>query len=317
VAINRLTHAEQKEVVRKAFPQSSSRWPNIADWYDRQIVPVLQHRRLKRLATEIKAYKEELQGRAKCARSIDIVKAADSAVADGDIDCGWKYLQTARRLELAASQDPAEINAAAIAIRKEADYKLSGWRKTAVNELLTVANGATLDAQKVREAAQIRDEHFNNEAYKDGLHRSSAARLAISLSAAMLALLWIAHTGYLIAATQSSTADGSLFKVLVSLGVVGWLGATISAITNSPRADLPSRIPELVSTFRVTVLRLLMGPALAVIAYFLTQTELSQAIFSLKADHHGYIILIIAFAAGFSERLVLRVIEALELKPSK
>ena len=128
--------------------------------------------------------------------------------------------------------------------------------------------------------------------------------------------------GYLIAAIpfppaafQSPTADGNLLKVLVSLGVVGWLGATISAITDLPKPDLPSRIPELVSTFRVTVLRLLMGPALAIIIFFLTRTELFEKIFAVNTVS-GYIILIIAFAAGFSERLVLRVIEAIERKPT-
>jgi hypothetical protein len=100
----------------------------------------------------------------------------------------------------------------------------------------------------------------------------------------------------------------------VSLGVVGWLGATVSAITKSPKPDLPSRIPELVSTGRITMIRLLMGPALAIIAYFLMQTQLSKAIFAGSAS--GYIILIIAFAAGFSERLILRVIEAMEQTPS-
>jgi 8-oxo-dGTP pyrophosphatase MutT (NUDIX family) len=177
-AIERLTHAQEAEVVRKAFPQSSSRRPNPniarwAGWLDRQIVPILRRRPLKRLAIEISVYKEELQGRVKCNRSIDIVKAAERAVASGDIDGGWQYLQAARRLELAASKDPAEINTAAIALREEADHKLSGWRKTAVNALLTVASGATLDTQKVREAAQIRDGYFSNQAYKDGLRRAT------------------------------------------------------------------------------------------------------------------------------------------------
>ena len=58
-----------------------------------------------------------------------------------------------------------------------------------MNELLTVAAGARFDVEKVCEAARIRDEHYNNEAYKDGLRRSNALRLAVSLLATIVALL--------------------------------------------------------------------------------------------------------------------------------
>jgi hypothetical protein len=227
---------------------------------------------------------------------------------------GWKYLQTAHRLELAAG-GPARLEAAAIAIRKEAAEKLNSWRKEAVKELLTTASGVALDPQKVCAAALLCDDHFNNEAYKSGLRRSNAMRLAISLLLAFLALLWIGKCGYLLAAIMAPADAGNLFKVLLTLAVFGWLGATVSAVIDMPKSGAPTRIPELVSTFQVTVLRVLMGPSSAIILYFVTQTQLSKMIFKLDVTNEGYIFLIIAFAAGFSERLVLRVIQAFDSKP--
>jgi len=42
-------------------------------------------------------------------------------------------------------------------------------------------HGEALEKKRVFRAAVLRDEHYHNEAYKDGLRRSSALRLALLL----------------------------------------------------------------------------------------------------------------------------------------
>lgn len=318
-AIKRLTHREEADIVRRAFPIA---W-HITSFHDRVarlLVRIFRRRAVNRLSSDIAAYIEELEGRARTARSIPLLQAALKDAEDGEIERGWKYLQTARRLKLAAG-GPAVLAAAAISLRKEAATKLTSWRKEAVEKLLPEGT-STPAPERVYEAARLCDEHFNNEAYKDGLRRSSAKWLALFLLMAVLLLFWISCNGYLSAILTPDDKGSSLFRVLVSVAVLGLLGAVVSAITNLAKPGAPTRIPELVSTFRVTLLRLLMGPASAIILYFVMQTDLSPSILSpstlkAKTDGSGYIILIIAFVAGFSERLVLRVVQSFDDKSSK
>jgi hypothetical protein len=110
----------------------------IADLLQKTLVPVFRRRALQRLSSEIGTYKEELTCQSRCAHSLHVLEAAGAAVRAGEIDRGWRYLMTARRLEAAAGGD-AERKAAAIAILKESDAKLGSWRKEAVRELLNVA----------------------------------------------------------------------------------------------------------------------------------------------------------------------------------
>ena len=286
---------------------------------EKRSLPILRRRAWKRLESTVVEYEQELQGRAKssgsCAgylvASQGALRAARAALEDGNIDQGWRCLFTAQRLELLALEKE-ELNAAAISIRHEA-VKLNAWRKSAVIEVLARKDGQDQDPHRVFRAALLRDEHYNNEAYKDGLRRGSALRLAIVLVIAVLGLLWLSSVGYLSETIRDpAIADGpNMFKVLVTVAVVGLLGATMSAITNTPKSEGAARIPEMASTIRITILRLLMGPVSAILLYFVIHSNLYAAIFSLSRPD-GYAMLMVAFVAGFSERLVLRVVRVIE-----
>jgi hypothetical protein len=275
----------------------------LADWLDKQLVPILQRRALKRLEAAIDSYHYCLQGRAKSGAKIEeALDGARAALKNGKIDQGWKCFQAAQRIELFALNG-TELKAVATAMRKEAD-KLNVWRKIAVLDLLTVKESESQDlAVRIFRAALLRDEHYSNEAYKNGLRSSNALRLAVVLVIVLLTLFLLARAGHLLGTTDGTNS----FKELLSMGMVGLLGATISAITDAPTPQSTMRIPELVSSIRVTALRLLMGPASAIVIYFVTQSDLYSAIFKTRPE--DYALLVIAFVAGFTERLVLRVVE--------
>lgn len=300
-----------------------------AAWFVKQTTPIAQCLAWRRLGSTIASYRRELEGRAeknaalKPGLSAILAALDDAAVAQefGQIDLGWKIFFVAQRLEL-FYLDPAELNAAAAMIRHEAD-KLSGWRKASVIELLTVKEKENVPLDKVFRAALIRDEHFNNQAYKDGLRRGGALRLAIVLVAVLLGIFYLGHAGYILEITskfgmpdsQAPFDADSHFKWLMTVAVFGLLGATVSAITKVPE-ESSTRIPEMIATIRFTVLRLLMGPASAIVIYFVIQSKLYKAVFSL-GQPDGWGLLIIVFVAGFTERLVLRVVEVVAGNPSK
>jgi hypothetical protein len=294
----------------------------LATLFGKHLVPVLRRRPWQRLSSTIVAYDQELQGRSildnGLAKGLDTIRdtlsKARIALANGDIDHGWKCVLAAQRLEL-LHLEQRELDAAAAAMRNEAE-KLNGWRKVSVIELLKYEDGDELTRGRLFRAALLRDEHYHNEAYKDGLRRSGALRLAIVLIAVLSALLWLGYVGDLPNATSTATVGVLLFKDMLGAAVVGLLGATISAITDMPKSqDSSSRIPEMASTVRITILRLLMGPSSALVLYFVVRSNFYSAIFQFAAPN-GPALLVISFVAGFSERLVLRVVETVAGKPS-
>lgn len=232
---------------------------------------------------------------------------AAEAVAAGDIFGGWAQLHVAQRLDLLTMERPL-LNAAAVAMRAEAD-KLNPWRRKAVSQLLSVETGKDHDPHLVFMAAALRDEHYANEAYKDGIRRATAAWLAVALSlgvAAFLAVAWTGALGNMLADPDALTL-ADLPEVLLALAVTGYLGAAVSAITKLPGPSTPSRIPEIVSSFRVTALRLLMGPVSAIVVYFVVTSAFYESVVTFRPD--GDALLVLAFVAGFTERLVRRVVE--------
>ena len=313
-AIGQLSHNEDKDLIRRTFfihnraPQS-----RLVDRLAKWLVPIVRRRPWKRLRSAIKGYEEELRARTTLRAapkpnfqpSLNLLTHANIALEDGDIDQGWRLL-LAQRVEILQMAEPATV---APEIANEA-LKLNPWRKAAITELLTQRNGKPIDRQDVFRASLLLHEHFHNEAYKDGLRRGNALRLAILMTVVLIAIFWLGYSGHLadVASLKADSPTEDWRSVLATIGTIGLLGAIVSAITNLPTAEASARIPEMASSFRVMILRLFMGPASAIVLYFVIRSSFAQSI--VKVDRlDGYAILVIAFVAGFSERFVLRVIE--------
>src|SRR5208337_416234 len=298
---------------RTLFPVSPGTQTRLRPW--RRIVlwcrRMFRAKPLQRLLTSIQAYKLELEGRAgqspPLSSNLPALQAglatAARAANDGQLEGGWKSLLTVQRVELLFLGEK-DLQAAALAIRHEAT-KLNPWRKAAVLELLASGRGAPVTTERVFKAAALRDEHYHNEAYKDSLRRSNALLLASFLVLIIGALLLKAKNGEFqtLEATWSDKAFGVGFISLV--GLVGLLGANVSAITDIAQDHVSARIPEMVSTFRVTILRHFIGAASAIFLFFVARAGVILQV----AD--AYAMLVFAFASGFSERLVLRVVRSI------
>jgi len=277
----------------------------------RLLVPIFRSRASRRLQAEISVFEQKFAARRTQGTRLKVaperigetLEHAKEALKAGDIDSGWRQLQSAQRLLLPNLQRGAELSAEVVAMRAEVE-KLSGWRKCAAEDLL---HGEP-SVENLVKAAEIRDEHYNNQAYKDGIQRSRMAFLALALvSAVSLLFAWIKYGG-LIDLIDSYAENAESVALLFGVCVVGLLGASVSAITHASRSQGPARIPEMVASLRVTLLRLMMGPASAIVILFAIQSNFYDSIFKLPRPN-GPGLLVIVFAAGFSERLVLRVVE--------
>jgi hypothetical protein len=272
----------------------------------------LQRRSWKRLGAAVAAYEHELRGRAECsnisfcdlAAIHEALDEARAAHAEGDIDRGWKLMLAAQRLEYLTLKGE-DLCATAAIIRNEAQ-KLGDWRERTILELLAPKNGKPLEPAHLFRAALVRDEYFANNAYKGNLARANALRLSAILLATLAALVVPSYWGNLSGGSDAFTSGNSL---LLNVLLIGLLGATVSAITNADAIKRTNRIPEMISALRVTLMRLVIGPASAFVIYLVFKSGLFERIFEQDLEN-PYSLLVISFVAGFTERLVMRVVEA-------
>jgi 8-oxo-dGTP pyrophosphatase MutT (NUDIX family) len=330
-AIKRLDHPEEKSVLellagrRKdgSTPPGSRRGPigdRIATGVDRLLAPIMRHRALERVRNHIESERAKvevltLSGKRHAAvdHVLSVLDDAITQAAIGNIDAAWHRLHTARALEI-PHLEGAALEAAAEELRQEA-RKLNAWRQSTVEKLLVLdPSSPQIHPQKVKRAAEVVHEHYQNQAYKDGMRRSQLVRLAFALVLGVTGLLLLARAGYLeeVFSLSQDTEPANMFRVLLCLAVLGFCGAAVSAAVSFQAPQQPSRIPELMSTFQMTTLRLALGAVSAIIVFFAVRSAMFSEIFALEVSGPAY--LLMGFAAGFSERLVGSIVETVTSK---
>lgn len=317
-AIQRLSHDSQKQLLRNLYFQTQLQTDSLSKYLGRLYRCQTQSSRIKRLSSAIIAYREEyscliqadsMTGR-ECLLKIEhLLKLAEAAVNDCDVDKGWRCFHAARRLELLAITDLTLIKIKAQQIREES-VKLNTWRKEAVHTLIPANFDETkLSPQHLYDAAFIRDEHFSNQAYKDTIKRRFHTFLASLMVIMVLVIVWLS-ANYCI----EYDSDYVMYFTHMYPGVLlyGLLGAVFSAVLKSTGSDEQSRIPELTLALRVTLLRLLLGMVSALVIYLLLLSQLSSVIEIKIADMDMglsvFTVYVIAFISGTTERLVINAI---------
>jgi len=343
-AMQRLSHVEERELIEHCYPgegvMQKGAFGRVGEAW-RGVSRIILLDRWRRLEGTILTYEIELgrhaaQGaKGKGGESehswsesaSKLLVLAKEALAENKLDKGWKCYFAAQRMEIFAL-DEKGLEAKAKTIRAEAD-KLTDWRKKAIKQLIGSEDTPRKDAtaEELYQAALIRDEHANNQAYKDSLTRSHTLRLLVCMVLAIVAILeltWRQLIPFDAAIEKGKEAAGELalasvdnYWMLLAVGLFGFTGATVSAVLSAPDPTKTSRIPELVTGIRVTLLRLVMGMVSALIVYVFLKSQFSD-VFSLKKDAAitPYTVFALAFVAGFSERLVLNAV-ALVTKESK
>ncbi|MBM3747939.1 MAG: hypothetical protein FJW34_19300 [Acidobacteria bacterium] len=238
-----------------------------------------------------------------------LAKAA-ARLKEGDLDGAWHSLRAADHLAI-PHLDEQELWNREQMLSCEAENIKSEWRQSAIKKLLGGPPEKPADegrALRLRDAAVVLTDYYETQYYKTWMLRDHLRRLLLISVAALvvfLALVGLAGTPI----TQWPEWD---WKTLLAVLLFGVLGACLSATRKVSGETAASKNPERATEDAVTFSRTILGgiPALAV--YAMLRAKLIQT-----ANLEMPQMLVFAFAAGFSERLVLKVLESVDAGQEK
>jgi 8-oxo-dGTP pyrophosphatase MutT (NUDIX family) len=240
--------------------------------------------------------------------AVALLELARNLEDEGRIDSAWDALNSSRRLSL-NELGQAELNSRAAVVQAEVDTKLGGWRRQAASAaLFRTDTTQPYSVADVALAQRMLDEESTNKYI-----RLKIAGRRLLIAALLLALtiigLWTATAlGWfeLIEVDSSSFVlhDGGLFGGVLLLGV---FGAMLSlALDLSHSSATQSRIYDLATTqVAAPLARISIGAGSAVLTVAAAQAAL--------VDGDAPWLYLAAIPAGFSERLVRKSVENLEV----
>lgn len=197
-----------------------------------------------------------------------------------------------------------ELEARADALRYEALEKLSGWRRSAVENLLgTEKNPEEIDAARLSLAQLVIDVHFQNVYFKLEVVAHFVPWLSVALG--MLALGTMLYSGFL--ATEDATSflgDPEQTTLVLFLGA---MGAVLSNTTTLLGAT--GRIPQVISGLTNFSVRPLFGAVSAVAVAVILQSGYLPI--DQPTTNQLYAV---ALLSGFSDQLLTRVMRKVEEK---
>lgn len=320
-AIKRLDYPEEKELLSSMIPSVLGRyWNSLYGYLYRSVY----RRRYKRLSRAISAYRTELEYRSRknkhykktdlCAEdaSRKLLDCAQNALFDNDIEKGWKCFLASQRMEI-FSLDEDDLKAQAVTLRHEAE-KLGSWRKKALCELIgSPESPKNFTTEQAYRAALLLHEHYTNQAYKDGLVRTHLILLLIILATTVITVLYSANYGFFEFAREGEKSSLTGVEMMRLVALMGLFGGVFSAVLKVPDSSKSARIPELTSSIRLTLARVFMGTASAIFIYIFLNSKIAEKFFegtfNFEWPFTTHTVFVIAFVAGFSERLVLRAVD--------
>jgi hypothetical protein len=228
---------------------------------------------------------------------------AKKALKEGDEDRGWRCLLESQRMELQGWQvvNPAEFQVRSETIYHEALNKLKSWRKERVKGI-SLADQETLSLEAVCEVTRILHEHFDNEAIK---RRAAIKQMQLLVCVALVVLLlWLALVFLLpeFRFDLKHVPQVGSAALTATVMLFGTMGASLSGILSTSSDPGRVKIPDLFHSFRATLARLVVGALSALTS----SVMLMSGFLNIgKMDTTTGVILSVALAAGFSERLVV------------
>jgi 8-oxo-dGTP diphosphatase len=315
-ALRRLDHEGERDLVTRAIgrrkPDQTAKRRTLIPNPFRRRKKRFRSRSYRRLDGTLRAYAQELEWRlnrnagappAWSPVAFSLLRESRRCLRRGLIDEGWQTLMAAQRLELLALDEDERATRAA-ALREEAKRKLTAWRRAAVLDAVPVGSAPTPTALWF--ATLIRDENAQNEYRKLAVFRDQLTTMGVLVGLILFAIAVLARWHPIPFAEYEAYAGS--FALLVYVLLFGMLGGAISTMIPRGPKRPSGRIPEHLTDAAFGRLRPLIGAASALVIYIAFVADILP--FALTADV-GAAVLLLAFAAGFSERLVVRAIEAM------
>jgi hypothetical protein len=238
---------------------------------------------------------------------------AERALKGNDVVSFWRYLAEARQWELAAWQElkgpgsrPLQFRAQQVLM--EATDGLPDDRQKRVEELLLEDEGVVKEAVgfgEVYAAIHILHQQHIEEYRADRRLRALERQFVLFIVSTLVAVCGILVSfGVMGVDAVEVTALPSLLTAVL----FGVLGASVSGLLSLTDVLGAARVPERVGSNWLTVGRMVTGAAAALtLVVFLVAGILEQVI---RIDSNLNTMFAVAFLGGFSERLLLRAVEA-------
>jgi lipid-A-disaccharide synthase-like uncharacterized protein len=290
-----------------------------------------------RLRADVEAYREEFD--ALVARTDgeatfwkqdveDLLEKVDRALEQGHVEDGWRYLHAAHRidvhgLEALDESDPTThaVETRARVVREEALDALGGWRKRAVEDLLGREGLDTdVSGEAVREASRIlHDQYESVHLKRQYLQRQFNQLFWLGTIAGVVFIVLsllpyfsggsflqppfqipvVTDEGTVMADPNVSSAGFAVF-----VGLAGVVGASLFGMRSLRNQTLSTKVAQRITGLTLTWARGLIGAISALVFYFLLQTP-----FTSFDENTAAVMIVVGFAAGYSERMVSRAVE--------
>lgn len=229
-------------------------------------------------------------------RATALVNAAQTALQHHRMDAAWALLLDARRT-LVPALTAEEQRALATSLRVEAG-KYRGWRQKAVEQLLE--GNDSPGAAALMEALFHIDSGHANQFRELRSRRNELLVLMVVLILSLATALGVLLVGDDIQAGTVSLGNEKLIALAPLLGILGACVSTIQRSTKRPSMKVPDQ--------RAAALASIIRPMTGAGAGFVV---LAGAQAGLVGDNVSTVLLA-AFAAGFSERYILRFVPDVE-----
>lgn len=306
-AIRQLTHPEQKELLARVVARRHLVAPAArpSGFLRRLAHGDPQLVRLREAVGDLEAELATASrppGSAHLAEAWDHVSRAWDSLRVGDTDTGWGQVYRARELQLLdLDSDGVRRKAVELDAEVRRSGKFNEWRREAIAGLLAPildqAPGHHQDVQSARHAlksaTRLSNDAFSNEYRAITILRRHQTRLliigAVALAVALGAIL---IGGASILTTHSGEAW--VMGAAIAMGVVG---AVTSAAQRTSAID-QTRIPQRLSSNVASYSRVPIGSVAGLLVWLGSFTGVAPA------EHPAAYVLLGAFGAGFTERLV-------------
>jgi len=220
---------------------------------------------------------------------------------EGKIDQSWKCLNMASRL-LIFGMDKDELDAQIKVFKSEIDKseKIKKWRKDAILSLLDGVEYEH-DIEKKRkwlfEARFVRDSTLDDDYYKIGLNEDISTVLFILSIIIPIIIIVLGFSPWFPNLIAPPDSNGMMLLLVALFGILGGTFSALLSLTFTSRLRIPSQLNH----YLLTLLRVSISGSSAIVIY----AFLVSGLLSFGPTTVGQVFAI-SFAAGFSERLVVR-----------
>jgi hypothetical protein len=235
-----------------------------------------------------------------------LLDEAKKSLKTNDLQTGWVLITATQREVLRASNIEA-FRRRKIELRHETESKIGGWRKKAIKDFLDAADtaltGSTGGGSKENDAKDyiinalaIRDNCFHNDYFKLTLRKWHLFNLSVVIWTALLIILILSF----IQKIPQPFQNGWLTAAVILFGL---LGACVSIAQGIMASGLTDKIPAQQLGAFVFSVRPGIGAAAALVSLALLNS--GYLTFPNKDAPSQVIFLLVAFAAGYSERFIM------------